>query len=97
MVDGSCHGVRKTKEGPGLQDQNGVEMCMGHPPSLPSGPRTIRNGWRWDKCELKIIKNNKPKPLIGAVVTHLVDRQGEGCQLSGAQEGPPKIRVPLIA
>ena len=28
MVDGSCHGVRRTKEGPGLQDHNGVEMLM---------------------------------------------------------------------
>ena len=28
MVDGSCHGVRRTKEGPGLQDRNGVEMLM---------------------------------------------------------------------
>ena len=28
---------------------------MGQPPSLPSGPRTIRNGWRWDKCEPKHI------------------------------------------
>ena len=28
MVDGSCHGVRRTKEGPGLQAQNGVEMLM---------------------------------------------------------------------
>ena len=27
MVDGSCHGVRRTKEGPG-QVQNGVEMLM---------------------------------------------------------------------
>ena len=27
MVDGSCHGVRRTKEGPG-QGQNGVEMLM---------------------------------------------------------------------
>ena len=27
MVDGSCHGVRRTKEGPG-QSQNGVEMLM---------------------------------------------------------------------
>ena len=27
MVDGSCHGVRRTKEGPG-QAQNGVEMLM---------------------------------------------------------------------
>ena len=26
---------------------------MGHPPSLPSGPITIRNGWHWDKCEPK--------------------------------------------
>ena len=31
---------------------------MGHPPSLPSGPRTIRTGWRWDKCEPKN-KNKK--------------------------------------
>ena len=28
MVDGSCHGVRRTKEGPGLQAHNGVEMLM---------------------------------------------------------------------
>ena len=27
MVDGSCHGVRRTKEGPG-QAQNGVETLM---------------------------------------------------------------------
>jgi len=27
MVDGSCHGVRRTKEGSG-QAQNGVEMLM---------------------------------------------------------------------
>ena len=27
MVDGSCHGVRRTKDGPG-QAQNGVEMLM---------------------------------------------------------------------
>ena len=27
MVDGSCHGVRRTKAGPG-QAQNGVEMLM---------------------------------------------------------------------
>ena len=27
MVDGSCHGVRRTQEGPG-QAQNGVEMLM---------------------------------------------------------------------
>ena len=27
MADGSCHGVRRTKEGPG-QAQNGVEMLM---------------------------------------------------------------------
>ena len=28
MVDGFCHGVRRTKEGPGLQDHNGVETLM---------------------------------------------------------------------
>ena len=28
MVDGSRHGIRRTKEGPGLQHHNGVEMCM---------------------------------------------------------------------
>ena len=31
---------------------------MDHPPSLPSGPRTICNGWRWDKCEPKKKKQN---------------------------------------
>ena len=35
---------------------------MGHPPSLPSGPMTILNGWRWDKCEAnkKKTKNREP-------------------------------------
>ena len=34
---------------------------MGHPPSLPSSPRTIRNGWRWDKWEpQKLEKKNFP-------------------------------------
>ena len=28
MVDGSYHGVRRTKEGPGLKDHNGVETLM---------------------------------------------------------------------
>jgi len=28
MVDGSSHGVRRPKEGPGLQDHNGVDMLM---------------------------------------------------------------------
>ena len=55
MVDGSCHGVSRAKEGPG-QAQSGVEMLMHRawvPPSLPSGPRTVRNGWRGNKCEPK--------------------------------------------
>jgi len=28
MMDGSYHGVRRTKEGPALQAQKGVEMLM---------------------------------------------------------------------
>jgi len=28
MADGSCHGVRRTKEGPSLQAHKGVEMLM---------------------------------------------------------------------
>ena len=53
MVDGSSH-VRRTKAGPG-QAQNNVEMLMHRAwvthHHWPSGPITVRNGWRWDKCE----------------------------------------------
>ena len=57
MVDDSCHGVRRTKEGPGLQAQNGVEMLMHRAwvthHHCPLALEKVRNGWRWDKYELK--------------------------------------------
>ena len=31
-------------------------LCIGQPPSLPSGPITVRKGWRWYKCEPKKIQ-----------------------------------------
>ena len=65
MVDGSCHGVRRTKAGP-EQARNGVETLMDrawvthhHCPLAI----TVSNGWHWDEREPK--KNNK-NMVVGA-------------------------------